>query len=702
MQIGNVLTHVDSGLTNGQPYYYNVTAVNGAGEGPSSNEATATPSSLPSAPTGLGSTAGSAQVTLTWTAPTSDGGSPITNYRIYRGPSSGGETFLIEIGATLTHVDTGLTSGVTYYYTVSARNANGEGPQSNEANATPTAGLTVPSAPRSLSALAGNSQVSLTWSAPATDGGSPITNYTIYRGLASGGETFLVQIGNVLSHTDLGLTNGVTYYYTVNATNGVGEGPPSNEANATPATTPMEPGNLQTFAGNAQITLTWQPPVSDGGLPITNYRVYRGLAPGTEAFLVEIGAVLTYLDSSLTNGQEYCYVVTALNGVGEGPPSNEACATPTSGPTAPSAPQNLTAVGGDSQVVLTWSAPASDGGSGVTNYRVHRSVTPGVEVFLIEIGNVLTYTDTSLVNGQTYYYMVSAVNGVGEGPRSNETSATPASSATPPSAARNLAATPGDGVVGLTWQAPATDGGSAVTNYRVYRGVTSGGEVFLFDAGNVLAYTDTGVTNGQTYYYVVRARNSIGEGPPSNEVSAMPSAPANQLPTCAITAPVPSETVSGVYLVRGTATDSDGIVQSVEVRIDAGAWSPANLSGVWSYALDTSTLTDGQHVIGARSYDGSNYSAEATVTITVRNASTPPPGGSIFEQWWFWVGLLIAIALALLILFFIFLWRRREKEDDTKNAPASGGPMKEPTAGSPESSSEAPPPPADEPSEEQT
>jgi len=314
----------------------------------------------------------------------------------------------------------------------------------------------------------------------------------------------------------------------------------------------------------------------------------------------------------------------------------------------------------------------------------------------------MTYTDTSLVNGQTYYYMVSAVNGVGEGPRSNETSATPASPTTPPSAARNLAATAGDSVVGLTWQAPATDGGSAVTSYRVYRGGTAGGEVFLVDAGNVLAYTDASVTNGQTYYYVVRARNSIGEGPPSNEVSAMPSAPANQLPTCAITAPVPSETISGVYLVRGTATDPDGAVQSVKVRIDGGAWSPANLSGGWSYALDTSTLTEGQHVIGARSYDGSNYSAEATVTITVRNASTPPPGGSIFEQWWFWAGLLVAIALALLILFFLFFWRRREKEDDTKSAPASQGPMEEPTAGSPESSSEAPSPPADEPSEEQT
>jgi titin len=662
VQIGNVLTHTDLGLTNGVTYYYTVSAVNAIGEGPPSNEANATPSaapSVPSAPQALGAVAGNAQVDLTWSAPASDGGSPITNYTIYRGLSSGGEAFLVQIGNVLTHTDLGLTNGVTYYYEVSAVNAIGEGPLSNEASATPA---TIPSAPSSLVATPGNGQSILTWSAPGSDGGAPITNYRVHRGLSPGGEAFLVQIGNVLTYTNLGLTNGVTYYYEVSAVNAIGEGPLSNEASATPATVPTEPLNPQAFAASAQITLTWNSPASDGGLSINNYRVYRGLAPGTEVFLVEIGAVLTYVDGGLLNGQEYCYIVSAVNAVGEGPQSNEACATPTAGPSVPSAPQALAAAGGDAQVVLTWGAPASDGGSVITNYRVHRSMTSGAEVFLVEIGNVLTYTDVTVVNGQIYYYQVSAVNAVGEGPRSSEASATPSSPATPPSAPQNLAATGGNGVVALTWQAPLSDGGSPLTNYRIYRGTTAGGEAFLFETGNVLAYSDTGVANGQTYYYVVHARNGVGEGPQSNEASATPSAPANLPPTCTFMAPIPNETISGVYTVLGIATDPDGSVQFVEVRIDGGAWNLATLGPSWSYALNTAATSDGPHSLTARSYDGSNYSAEVTVTITVRNAGTPPPGDPTFDQRWFWAALLLAIVLG--ILFWIFFVRRRKEEDE--------------------------------------
>ena len=685
VQIGNLTAYLDPGLTNGVTYYYTVSAVNAIGEGPQSNEANATPSaapSVPSAPQALGAVAGNAQVDLTWSASASDGGSPITNYRIHRGLSPGGEAFLVQVGNVLAFTDMGLTNGVTYYYTVSAVNAIGEGPASNEASATPA---TIPSAPIGLAATPGNGQVVLDWSAPASDGGFPITNYRIHRGLSPGGEAFLVQIGNVLTYTDLGLTNGVTYYYEVSAVNAVGEGPRSNEANATAATLPTEPLNLQAFAASAQVTLTWSSPASDGGLSISNYRVYRGLAPGTEVFLVEIGAVLTYLDGGLLNGQEYCYVVSAVNPVGEGPQSNEACATPTAGPSVPSAPQALTAVGGDAQVVLTWGAPATDGGSVITNYRVYRGITSGTEVFLIEIGNVLTYTDGTVVNGQVYYYQVSAVNAVGEGPRSNEASATPSSPATPPSAPQNLAATGGNGVVGLTWQAPASDGGSPVTNYRIYRGLIAGGEAFLFETGNVLAYSDTGVANGQTYYYVVRARNGVGEGPPSNEVSATPSASANLPPTCTITAPVPNETISGVYTVRGIATDPDGVVQSVEVRIDSGVWTLATLAPSWSYALNTTTMSDGLHSISARSYDGSNYSTEVTVTVSVRNAGTPPPGDSTFEQRWYWAAFLLAIVLGILFLI-LFLRRRKEEDEEGPRSEVAG-------SGDAETAAPSPPPP---------
>jgi fibronectin type 3 domain-containing protein len=112
-----------------------------------------------------------------------------------------------------------------------------------------------------------------------------------------------------------------------------------------------------------------------------------------------------------------------VNAAGESVKSNEASATPTA--TVPSAPQNLQLSSSDQQIVLTWNAPADDGGSAITNYKIYRGTTSGSETYLTTVGNVLTYTDTGLTNGVTYYYQVSAVNSAGEGLKSNEASATP-------------------------------------------------------------------------------------------------------------------------------------------------------------------------------------------------------------------------------------------------------------------------------------
>jgi subtilisin family serine protease len=109
----------------------------------------------------------------------------------------------------------------------------------------------------------------------------------------------------------------------------------------------------------------------------------------------------------------------AAQAVGGGPPV----------PVAPGAPNLTSATGGNGSVALAWTPPASDGGSPVTNYDVWRGTSPGGEAFLTTLGNVTTFTDTTVSNGTTYYYQVAAVNGVGPGPRSNEQSATPLASA---------------------------------------------------------------------------------------------------------------------------------------------------------------------------------------------------------------------------------------------------------------------------------
>ncbi len=124
---------------------------------------------------------------------------------------------------------------------------------------------------------------------------------------------------------------------------------------------------------------------------------------------------------SLANGTTYSFTVSATNSVGTGPASAPVSAKPA---TVPGTPRNVKASRNPTKgVTLTWTAPASNGGSQVTGYRIYRSTTSGTETFLLLVGNVGTYVDAATTRGVRYYYQLTAVNGVGEGPRSAQTSA---------------------------------------------------------------------------------------------------------------------------------------------------------------------------------------------------------------------------------------------------------------------------------------
>ena len=188
---------------------------------------------------------------------------------------------------------------------------------------------------------------------------------------------------------------------------------------------PSSPRNLVALADDTKVTLTWNSPLSNGGLQMQGYRIYRGTASGTESLLVNFTNGYTFVDNNVTNGVTYYYIVCAKNLLGEGRRSNEVSAVPSSGPMVPEAPRNLVTVAGNGSISLSWQAPSSNGGSAITNYRIYRGTSSGAEIFLIEVGNTLSYTDGGLTNGITYYYQASALNSVGESIRSNETHATP-------------------------------------------------------------------------------------------------------------------------------------------------------------------------------------------------------------------------------------------------------------------------------------
>lgn len=431
--------------------------------------------------------------------------------------------------------------------TIPNRDANSGGQDTpiNLAFEIPTAPLALPSAPQNLQASPGNGQNFLGWQAPTSNGGATITSYRVFRGTTSSNQQLVTSGGcanlsAVLACTDTGLTNGQIYYYIVSAVNSFGQGPPSSQVNATPtgATIPGAPRNLQTSPGNGQNFLGWQAPTSNGGATITSYRVFRGTTSSNQQLVTSGGcanlsSVLACTDTGLTNGQIYYYIISAINSVGQGPPSNQVNATPT-GPTVPGAPRSLQASPDNGQNFLGWQTPTSNGGATITRYRVFRGTTSSNQQLVTSggcanLGVIFACTDTGLTNGQIYYYTVSADNSVGTGAPSNQVNATP-TGPTFPGAPQNLQTSPSNGQNFLGWQPPASNGGAPIIGYRVFRGTTSSNQMVVTSGGcanlgTVLACTDTGLTNGQTYYYFVSAYNSVNQGPPSNIVSATPTAP---------------------------------------------------------------------------------------------------------------------------------------------------------------------------------
>ncbi|HXC51515.1 MAG TPA: DNRLRE domain-containing protein [Candidatus Limnocylindrales bacterium] len=209
---------------------------------------------------------------------------------------------------------------------------------------------------------------------------------------------------------------------------------------------------------------------------------------------------------------------------------------------------------------MHWSAS-----SGAISYDVFRngnSVFPGISA------NTLSFYNTvGLVAGTTATFQILARNSLGTTPSNTVFVLVPSdicSAATTPDAPRNFFVLPGNTQNTLSWSPPSGDGGSTVVGYRVFRGTVSG-TLSLVSAGGcanlgaVQSCTDAGLTNGQTYFYVVRAVNGVGQGPPSTESNGKPAAPTSQKPVLTEMQPLPvlatnlaqDVTFFGIYFVEG-------------------------------------------------------------------------------------------------------------------------------------------------------
>jgi hypothetical protein len=190
--------------------------------------------------------------------------------------------------------------------------------------------------------------------------------------------------------------------------------------------------------------------------------------------------------------------------------------------TSPGEVSGLTASIVSNQIVLNWTNPADADLAGIMVLGKIGSVptSPTDGVLLLDDNTApfaTTVTDTQAFVGPTFYYKVFTYDAV---PNYSAGATTTASLPTPPpSAPTGLTATPGDAQVILNWSAP-----SGATSYNVKRAATSGGPYATVASPTATSYTNTGLTNGTAYYFVVSAVNASGESPDSAQAGTTPSA----------------------------------------------------------------------------------------------------------------------------------------------------------------------------------
>ena len=341
------------GLQPNVQYDVQVRAVNATGPGPWSETVSGTTVSatVPEMPVNLtAASIGPSAMRLSWQQPISDGGSLISGYHLQNSQDRADWVSLEEEAhlGTLIYTHTSLSAGDTWHYRVAAINSLGQGPWSNVASAS-TESLEVPEVPdmplNPAASAAGTSAIRLSWSPPAFTGSGPVTGYRIEVSPNGARWSTLASVGPLESfYSHDGLEAGATTHYRVAASNGVGVGPWSGvvDGRTLPAGVPGPPENVVANAGGpGEILLSWQPPVSDGGLAVLGYVVHVSTDGSRWSDLTTRGRrTLSYSHSGIPSGSTLRYRVGATNAVGMGAWSSivEIISDSSSEDTAPGSP----------------------------------------------------------------------------------------------------------------------------------------------------------------------------------------------------------------------------------------------------------------------------------------------------------------------------------------------------------------------------
>jgi hypothetical protein len=605
------------GLTNCTPYTFTVLPQNQAGRSLVTSasisnlvipilQTTTRPTNNVSQVT---ATAGNGQASVTWTIPANSSGSDISNYVIINNvdisintivdastfltttkreqtiitPTSTAIRTTLNGFTTITATVRGLINGTPYTFTVLPQNQAGR-PLVTSAS---ISNLVIPTAipinnVTAVTATAGNGQASVTWTVPAYNSGSDISNYVIINNVNPNITTIVdassfittTMTGQIISTattttlngfttitaTVLGLTNGTPYTFTVLPQNQAGRPSPTTTSISTPviptAPTAIPTNNVTAVtatAGNGQASVTWTVPANNSGSDISNYIIINNVDISINTF-VDASSFLTTTKTGqtpilptstattttlngfttitatvlgLTNGTPYTFTVLPQNQAGRSPPTTTSISTPVI-PTAPTAiPINnitaVTAIAGNGQANVSWTIPTNNSGSDISNYIIINNVDISINTFVdassflttTKIGQMIitptsiatrttqnnfttiTATVIGLTNGIPYTFTVLPQNQAGRSLVTSASISTPvtptAATAIPINNVTAVTAIAGNGQANVTWTVPTNNSSSDISSYVIINNVDISINTIV-DASTFLTTTKTGQT----------------------------------------------------------------------------------------------------------------------------------------------------------------------------------------------------------------
>ena len=577
----NIMQYIKTGLTNWTRYSFAVRAVNSSGAGAPSNTVSEEPGVAPVAVVNLTATPKHERVELSWDDPDPDDDDNRTSlYKVrYKKTNDNAWEEWVDNKAKKEVTIDELENGTSYDFVVRAYNYIGDGAIS-ERTASPVA--TVPLAPTNLVAARGDGEVTLTWTDARND--EIITNYHI----SSDGGTSYTDIGTyvsdsgttTVSYTVLNLTNGTVYTFKVKAQNSAGTGPPSDPG---VTETPLfaAPKGLQASPGGGQVTLSWDDPGNDD---ISGYEVSSDNGANYTPISGSDADTTEHTVTGLTGGTEKTFAVRAVNGV-----AATVRATPLFASLA-----DLTALVGDQQITLNWTAPVPVNAA-IGGYEVSSDNGANYTPISGSSYTTISHTVTELTNGTSYSFAVRAVNCPANGAAAFAT-------ATPFFAApANLSVAPGYGEVTLTWDDP---GNNTITGYELSTdGGTNYSSITVSGAGTTINHTVTGLAGGTSYTFGVRAQYG---------------APAFATATPFFAAPTGLTATAGygqVTLTWENPGNSD--ISKYQLKIDGGAFADIPNSDANTIGHTMTDLTGGTlYSLAVRAVGSSLTGAAATVNAT--------------------------------------------------------------------------------------